>query len=69
MDKNRYNASGYIDLTAYSALGNITREEKKKRDDDASALIKEVKALIRSRGFDVIGRIGIKDTVTGKEYK
>lgn len=69
MDKNRLNGSGYMDNTAYSAIGNMEREERQKRDDAASALIKDVKALIRDRGFDVIGRIGIKDGVTGKEYR
>ncbi len=69
MDRNRLNGSGYIDNTAYNAIGNITREERQKRDDAASALIKDVKALIRGRGFDVIGRIGIKDGMTGKEYR
>ncbi len=69
MDEIRLNGSGYIDNTAYYAICNITREEQKKRDDAASALIKDVKALIRVRGFDVIGRIGIKDGATGKEYR
>lgn len=69
MDKNRLNGSGCVDSTAYEAIGNITREEKQKRDDAANGLIRDVKALIRDRGFDVIGRIGIKDKATGKEYK
>lgn len=69
MDKNRLNGSGYVDNTAYEAIGNMTREEKQKRDDAANILIRDVKALIRGRGFDVIGRIGIKDKATGKEYK
>ncbi len=54
MDKNRLNGSGYIDNTAYQALGNIAREEKQQLDDAANELIKDVKALIRDRGFDVI---------------
>lgn len=69
MDKNRLNGSGYIDNTAYQDLGNIAREEKQQLDDAANELIKDVKALIRDRGFDVIGRIGIKDRATGKEFK
>lgn len=69
MDKSRLNGSGYIDNTAYQALGNIAREEKQQLDDAANELIKDVKALIRDRGFDVIGRIGIKDRATGKEFK
>jgi hypothetical protein len=69
MDRNRLNASGYIDNTAYEAVGNVAREEKHRRDNAASELIREVKALIRGRGFEVIGRIGIKDKETGREYK
>lgn len=69
MDKNRLNGSGYVDDTAYKAIGNITREQKQRRDDAANELIHDVKSLIRERGFDVIGRIGIKDKMTGKEYR
>lgn len=69
MDKSKMNASGCADPTAYEAMNHITYEEKLKRDEEANHLIKEAKALIRSRGFDVIGRIGIKDKATGKEYR
>lgn len=69
MDKNRLNASGYVDNTAYEAIGNMTREEKQKRDDAAAKLIREVKRIIRDNGFDVLGRIEIRDKQTGKEYR
>ena len=69
MDKNRLNASGYVDNTCYDAMNNIAREEQQRRDDAAAKLIKTVKRFIRSRGFEVIGRIGIRDRQTGKEYK
>lgn len=51
MDKNRLNGSGYVDNTAYEAIGNMTREEKRKRDDAANILIRDVKALIRGARF------------------
>lgn len=68
MDKDRLNGSGYIDPTAFVALSHVTHEEKQKLDDEANALIREVKELIRSHGFDVVGRIGIIGTKTGKKF-
>lgn len=69
MDKSRLNGSGYVDNTCYEAVNNIAREEQQRRDDAAANLIKSVKKLIRSSDFEVIGRIGIRDRQTGKEYK
>lgn len=69
MDKNRLNGSGYIDNTAFEAVSHVTHEEKQRRDDAAHEVIKETKALIRGRGFDVIGRIAIRDQQTGKKYR
>lgn len=69
MDKNRLNASGYVDNTCYDAINNIAKEEQQRRDDAAAKLIKEVKRIIRGNGFDVIGRIEIRDKQAGKEYR
>ena len=69
MDRDRMNGSGCIDNTAFEAVSHVTREEKLRRDEAAHALIKEAKALIRSKDFDVIGRIAIRGRHTGKEYR
>lgn len=68
MDNDRLNASGCKDPTAFMAVSHVTHEEKQKLDDEVNALIRDVKSLIRSRGFDVVGRIGIIDTRTGKRF-
>lgn len=69
MDRDRMNGSGCIDNTAFEAVSHVTHEEKLRRDNAAHEVIKETKALIRGRGFDVIGRIAIRDRHTGKEYR
>ena len=49
----RFNASGYNDSTAYEALKNVQRQERKK-------LIYELKELAKSRGYKIIRTIELK---------
>jgi len=60
----RLNSSGCKDLTAYEAVKNITKDEKR-----AHALIKILKYIIDLAGFDLIERIQLKNKSTGKEFK
>lgn len=64
----RKNGSGCKDPTAYDAIKTITAEERilNRRVKDT---IKSVKKLIDLMGFDVIGRIKIRDKKTGKEFR
>lgn len=64
----KVNASGCKDYTAYTAIKNITREDNM-RDKAVSELINVIKYLVRGMGFEIIGRIAIKDKTTGKEYR
>lgn len=62
------NDKGYPDPTAGHAIKKVHIEEQ-----DAESrfhfMIKAVKFIIRSAGFDLIGRIEVRDRKTGKEYR
>ena len=68
MNNPKYNSEGYADPTAYYGTKEIIREESEtgKRAYD---LIKVLKFIIRSCGFELIERVKIKDTKTGREFK
>lgn len=68
MNNPKYNSEGYADPTAYYGTKEIIREESEteKRPYD---LIKVLKFIIRSCGFELIERVKIKDTKTGREFK
>lgn len=63
MNKEKINASGCYDLTAYEALKNI--------DDDrrVSQLIKTIFYIVNLAGFRVDGRIALQDKKTGKVWR
>lgn len=63
-----YNSEGYPDPTAYAGTKEIIREETK-TERKAFELIKVLKFIIRSCGFELIERIKIKDTKTGREFR
>ena len=54
MDKEKYNQSGYKDMTAFEAVQNVRREERRK-------LIAEIKALALNHGYIITGQINIKE--------
>ena len=49
----RYNDSGYNDSTAYEALQNVQKQERRN-------LIYELKELAKSRGYRIISTIELK---------
>lgn len=69
MNKNPYyNSEGYPDHTAYYGTNNIIREETE-TERRASELIKIMKFIIRLAGFELIERIAIKDSKSGREFR
>ena len=54
MDKEKFNQSGYRDMTAYEAVKNVRREERRK-------LIAEIRELARKHGYIITGQINIKE--------
>nr|DAO87969.1 MAG TPA: hypothetical protein [Caudoviricetes sp.] len=68
MNNPKYNSEGYADPTAYYGTKEIIREESE-TEKRAYDLIKVLKFIIRSCGFELIERVKIKDTKTGREFK
>lgn len=62
------NAEGYYDPTAYEGLKGIIAEETA-LEKKANFLIKIIKYIIRESGFELLNRIEIKDTKTGRIFK
>lgn len=54
MDKEKLNASGCIDETAYEAMKNIRREERKK-------LIADITELAARRGYEITSNIRLDE--------
>ncbi len=49
----KYNASGYEDTTAYQAIKNVQREERRQ-------LIADLKALACQHGYKIVNTIELK---------
>lgn len=62
------NSEGYDDPTAYEGLKPIIREETEQQKR-VNALIYVLKYIIRAAGFELLNRIEIKDSKTGREYR
>lgn len=66
------NAEGYSDPTAEEVCRNISREERLQTAERLAALngmITILKETAKLGGFEVVGRITLKDKKTGKVYK
>lgn len=62
------NSEGYLDPTTSAAIGQVSREESE-ADKRAYDLIKVLKFIIRSCGFELAERVQLRDTKSGREYK
>lgn len=66
------NQEGYSDPTPGTALSNICREDRQREADrlnTISALIPVMKGAAELAGFEVVGRIILRDKNTGREYR
>lgn len=68
MGDPRKNFEGYADLTAYYGTKKIVKEEEE-LDKKVSDLVKVLKFIIRSCGFELVDRIQLKDIKSGRVYK
>lgn len=64
----RKNAEGYPDPTAYNGMKGIIAEETA-IERRLSALLKTLKYIIGLSGFQLVNRIELKDTKTGRVYR
>ena len=53
-ENDRINSSGCADITAYEAIKNVRREERRR-------LIAELKALANKHGYGIVSTIQLKD--------
>lgn len=60
----KYNGSGVYDPTAYEAICHLESEKKK-----ISNLIRHVKELCREEGYEIEGRIILKNKKTGRTWR
>lgn len=66
------NGEGYSDPTPGAAWSNMRREERQQEAErlaTISNLIPIMKQTAELAGFEVIGRITLRDKETGKEYR
>ena len=60
----RMNSEGYNDPTAYAAIKNADREY-----DRVKKVLKAIFVVCELAGFDVEGRVALRDKRTGKVWK
>lgn len=58
------NAEGYADPTAYKGIKNITDTEHK-----CNFLIKVIKFIIKESGFELLNRMELKHTDSGRIFR
>lgn len=66
------NAEHYADPTPAAAMRNINKDERQKevaRLDKIGNLVPLLRQMADIAGFEIIGRIPLKDKATGKEYR
>lgn len=67
------NVEGYSDPTPGAAYTNMRREERQQQEAERLAvigkLIPVMKQLAELAGFEVVGRITLRDKETGREYR
>ncbi len=60
----KHNAEGFSDPTAYAAYKSLDREERRFRK-----LLKTIFSLCELAGFEVVGRIALRDRKSGKTWE
>ena len=65
------NGEGYPDPTAGTAWNNMRREERRQETERLNMIGNLIPVMKQAElaGFEVVGRITLKDKTTGKEYR
>lgn len=66
------NAEHYVDPTPTAAMRNIIKDERQKeavRLDKIGNLVPLLRQMADIAGFEIMGRIPLRDKATGKEYR
>lgn len=61
----RYNDEGYIDIIPYSAI----KGTEKRNEAKFNKLLKSIQTITHLAGFEIVGRVVLKDKETGDIYK
>lgn len=61
----RYNDEGYKDLTPYNAIKNTEKQNEAK----FNKLLKTIQTVTHLAGFEIVGRVVLRDKETGDIYK
>lgn len=61
----RFNGSGYYDETPHKAYMNM----RKDRAVMARKVVKTVQNVAHLAGFEIVGRVTLRDTDTGEEFR
>lgn len=64
-DELRYNGSGIKDPTAYKAIKKVDEETNRR----ANQLIKAIQSIAHLAGFEIVGRIELRDKNTGEVWR
>lgn len=63
-----FNEEGYADPTAYNGITNIVRENEDP-ERKCNFLIKVIKFIIKESGFELLNRMELKHTDSGRIFK
>ena len=64
MDELKRNGSGYYDPTAWKAMKNITTDKKR-----VSKVIETLQSVAHLAGFEIEGRIVLRDKKSGEIWR
>ena len=71
-DNTNRNAEHYADPTPAAAMRNIIKDERQKeavRLDRIGSLVPLLRQMADIAGYEIIGRIPLRDKATGNEYR
>ena len=63
------NDEGYSDPTAETAIGHVMNEQKRRRNGQATKTIKTLQNVAHLAGFDIVGRIELREHKSGRIYR
>lgn len=63
------NKSGCEDPTAEVAIGHVMKEQKKQNMSQAQKTIKTMQNVAHLAGFDIVGRIELREHKSGRIYR
>lgn len=63
------NNEGYSDPTADTVIGNVMNEQRKRRIDQETKTIKTLQNVAHLAGFDIVGRIELREHKSGRIYR